>query len=327
MGADSVVIVVQDGSGVRYERCSLTPETPLLIGRGWDCDVILQDPQVDAKHAQLWIDSEGSYRWVDLEPLNGSKLKAAEGGGIESGASVRLGRSRLAIYSASHEVPPAVEPSRWDAVRRLLERPSWSFLSLGALFATALLTRLTDTVTPLTAETLVSVVSTLAFSLGIWVLFWGVLSKLWRDAMHFRAHVSIAACSGAVGYLIREVGAFIGWQIQDVEVSELLTTVGQAVLLFITLALTLGVATRLSKRVIFWLACGPGALLLLSIYVLPMLEDEEIEWYPTLVSSSYPPGWQIAKGKSLESFLDESPSLYESSAKRAADRAQELSEL
>jgi len=235
--------------------------------------------------------------------------------------------SQLAIYSASHEVAPAVQPSRWDAVRRLLERPLWSLLSLGALFITALLTRLSETVAPLTAETLVSVATTLAFGLGVWVLFWGVLSKLWRDSMHFRAHLSIAACAAASGYVIRELGEFIGWQIQNVEVSELITNIGQAVLLLVALALTLGVATRLSKRVIFWLACGPGALLLLSIYLLPMLEDEEIERYPTLVSGSYPPGWQIIEGRSLQNFLGESPSLYESSAKRAADRAKELSEL
>ena len=145
--------------------------------------------------------------------------------------------------------------------------------------------------------------------------------------MHFRAHLSIAAWTGVGAYLIAHIGGFIGWQIQSVEVSELLVAVGQALLLFVMLALTLGVATRLSKRAIFWLACGPGALLLVSIYVLPLLDDEEIEWYPKLVSSSYPPGWQISRGKSLQSFLDESPSLYDSSAKRAADRAKELSEL
>jgi len=325
MQSESVVIVVHDGSGVRYERFTLTPEQPLLIGRGWDCDVILQDPQVDAKHAELWIDQNGRYRWEDLDSLNGFKIKSAENGEFESGTSVRLGRSRLAVYSASHDVAPAVEPSRWDTVRRLLAQPVWSVLSLGALLATAVLARLAETVEPLSAESVVSVVSLLAFVTGIWVLFWGVLSKLWRDATHFGAHLSIAACAGVGAYLVGQVGDFVGWQLQSVEVSELLTSVGEAVLLFVTLAFTLGVATRLSKRAIFWLACGPGVLLLASIYLLPLLDDEVVEWYPTLVSGSYPPGWQITQGQSLEGFLEESPALYHDSAKRAADRAMELS--
>ena len=327
MNSNAIVIQVQDGSGVRYERCTLVPEQRLLIGRGWDCDVIVQDPQVDAKHGELWVSTDGAYRFRDLESLNGSKIAASDSGEIESGTSIRLGRSRLTIFSTSHTVPPAVEPSRWDAIRRLLEQPLWTGLSLAALMVIALLVRLSETIEPLSADTVVGVVSYLAFALGLWVLFWGVLSKLWRDAMHFRAHLSIAACAGVGAYLVSQVGRFVGWQIQSVDVSELLIAVGEAALLFVTLALTLGVATRLSKRAIFWFSCVPGALLLISIYVLPMLGDEDIEWYPTLVSGSYPPSWQLSGSDSLEGFLEKSPSLYESSAKRALERAQELSEL
>jgi len=327
MDSNTIVIAVQDGSGTRHERCTLNPEQPLIVGRGWDCDIILQDPQVDAKHAEIWLGTDGSYRWVDLETLNGSKIATLGNGEFGSGTSVRLGRSRLTVYSTSHSVAPAVEPSRWDGIRRLLEKPVWMTLSLAALLIAAVMVRLAESVEPLSAEIVVGVASFLAFALGLWVLFWGVLSKLWRDAMHFRAHLSIAAFGGVGGYLITQAGRFIGWQIQNVDVSEFLIASGEAVLLFITLALTLGVATRLSKRAIFWFACIPGGLLLISIYVLPMLGDEEIEWYPTVVSSSYPPGWQLVESETLEHFLDKAPALYDSSAKRAADRARELAEL
>ena len=96
MNSNAIVIQVQDGSGVRYERCTLVPEQRLLIGRGWDCDVIVQDPQVDAKHGELWVSTDGAYRFRDLESLNGSKIAASDSGQIESGA--RMCRRISIVY-------------------------------------------------------------------------------------------------------------------------------------------------------------------------------------------------------------------------------------
>ena len=160
--------------------------------------------------------------------------------------------------------------------------------------------------------------------LVLWVLFWGVITKLWRNTMHVRAHLSIGACAGVCVYLLTQAGSLLGWQTQSVDVSLLFETVGEAVLLFGALALTLGVATRLRRQTICWLAGVPGVLLLLSVYVLPLLGDEEVAWYPRLVTTSYPPAWQITESESLEGFLSDTPSLYDTSRERAEVRAKNL---
>lgn len=344
MSETSLVLVVRDGAGQRYERCELSACESIIVGRGWHCDIIVQDPQVDPEHVAVRLDEEGQLNCVDLNSLNGvqafetteGKRRAISGEpkpvrlvpevpqSFSSGATLRLGKSQLLIYTADHEVAAAVEPSRWDAIRQLFERPLWVALGLVVLSVSALLGRLGESVEPLSAEMIVSVLSWETLGIGVWVLFWGLLTKLWRNTMHLRAHLSIAAFSGAVGYLLAQLSDLLGWQLQSVNAESLLVTLGMAGLLFVVLVLTLGVATRLRRQAILWVASVPGFLLLLSMYAVPLLGDEEVDWFPQLVTSSYPPGWQLPKGQALDSFLSSSPELYDRTAKQAEARAQEL---
>ena len=328
-----LIVVIRDGASVRHERCSVSANQSVLIGRGWHCDIVLQDPEVDAEHAQLRLSENGELLCVDLGSLNGSHLAAGQLSGpqtephkIASGARLKLGRSRLDVFRSDHAVGPAVTPSRWDSIRQSLEQPLSTAVLLAALLATSVLSRLSLNVLPLSVEMIVSVATTLTFVCGAWVLFWGLLSKLWRDATHIRAHLSIVAAAGILVYLTAQLGRYIGWQLQSVEVTTFVLTVGHAFLIFAALALTLGVATRLRGKSILRLACVPAMLLIASVYLLPLLSEEKVAWYPETVTSSYPPGWQIAGGESLEEFIADSPSLFERSAEKAIKRAAELAE-
>ena len=323
----SIVVVVQDGANTRHERFVLNPERPLRVGRAFSNDLILQDQQIDATHGELQIDENGNFHWVDLDSLNGFLIDGSGDATFESGACIELGRTRLSIYKSDHEVGPATAPSRWEAIRSLLEQPQWAFSSLGLLLVVALLSRLAETIEPLSAETVISVVGRQVLGLGLWGLFWGLVTKLWRDAMHLRAHLSIGACAGICSYLVTQAAQFVGWQTQSIDVIEFISTTGEALLLFATLGLTFGVATRLRPRRILWLACVPGILLMLSVYILPLLSDDEPPWYPDLVADSYPPSWQLTDGESLEAFLGAADGLYDKSADRAAKRFAELEEL
>ena len=323
----SIVVVVQDGAMSRHERLALNPQRPLRVGRAFSNDLILQDQQIDPFHGELQIDEGGSFRWVDLDSLNGFSIDGSSDATFETGACIELGRTRLSIYKRDHEVGPATAPSRWEAIRSFLEQPQWAFTSIGLLLVVALLSRLAETIEPLSADTVISVAGRQVLGLGLWGLFWGLVTKLWRNTMHLRAHISIGACAGIGSYLITQAAQFVGWQMQSIDVIEFMSTSGEALLLFATVGLTLGVATRLRPRRILWLACIPGILLMLSVYLLPLLSDDEPPWYPDLVADSYPPSWQLADEESLDDFLGAADGLYDKSADRAAKRVAELEEL
>ncbi|MEO0437630.1 MAG: FHA domain-containing protein [Pseudomonadota bacterium] len=82
------------------------------IGRGYSNDVILSDEHADVSHAELEIDSEQRVWIRDLDSVNGTvrrkgrKRIAQEE--VASGDIFVIGRNRLRVLFANHEMPAAV---------------------------------------------------------------------------------------------------------------------------------------------------------------------------------------------------------------------------
>jgi pSer/pThr/pTyr-binding forkhead associated (FHA) protein len=76
------------------------------VGRGTDCDLVLDDDSVSRHHAELYRDQRGLYRLKDLESANGSFIdgqRAEEGQLIPEGAKLRFGDVELLFWKP----PPA----------------------------------------------------------------------------------------------------------------------------------------------------------------------------------------------------------------------------
>jgi len=67
-----------------------------VIGRGHDCDLVLDDPNVSRRHAQL-KQREGRWEIEDLGSTNGIKLngRRSQGGRLSPGDEITLGLTRL----------------------------------------------------------------------------------------------------------------------------------------------------------------------------------------------------------------------------------------
>lgn len=89
--------------GVRH---SLTDQ-PLVIGRGDDCDIVINDNSVSRRHARIDPRRDG-FNVVDLQSTNGTFVndKAIERAGIEDGDYVRVGNC-ICRFLAGHNVETA----------------------------------------------------------------------------------------------------------------------------------------------------------------------------------------------------------------------------
>lgn len=69
---------------------------PFVIGRSRECDLVLDDPNVSRRHAELRRE-DGGWAVVDLGSTNGIKLngKRSRGGRLNPGDEITLGLSRL----------------------------------------------------------------------------------------------------------------------------------------------------------------------------------------------------------------------------------------
>ena len=81
------------------------------VGRGADCDVVLDDDSVSRKHAELARDERGVYRLRDLESANGTFLDGKPVGReplvVPEGAKLRFGDVELLFWRPPAAMPPA----------------------------------------------------------------------------------------------------------------------------------------------------------------------------------------------------------------------------
>ena len=72
------------------------PSSGATIGRSRDCDVVLADPNVSRRHAELRPDGQGGWQVRDLGSTNGVKVNGRK---IDGPAPLQSG-DRLALGTA-----------------------------------------------------------------------------------------------------------------------------------------------------------------------------------------------------------------------------------
>jgi pSer/pThr/pTyr-binding forkhead associated (FHA) protein len=76
----------------------LIGSTGAVIGRSRDCDIVLSDPNVSRRHAEIRADGRGGWTIHDLGSTNGVKLNGQRANGpapLESGDRIALGTADL----------------------------------------------------------------------------------------------------------------------------------------------------------------------------------------------------------------------------------------
>ncbi|MDQ3962636.1 MAG: DUF3662 and FHA domain-containing protein [Actinomycetota bacterium] len=95
MSSAGGTLVLLDDKGRAKERISIT-ETPVVIGRMSTCDVVLADPNVSRRHAELRTEA-GRWLLVDLGSTNGTLVngKLAREHELRGGEDLSFGTSEL----------------------------------------------------------------------------------------------------------------------------------------------------------------------------------------------------------------------------------------
>lgn len=162
------------------------------IGRGYDNDVIVDDPYVAARHLRIFRDETGQLVAEDQGSANGTFV---DGGRIrlaslivDGGQPIRIGQTYLRVRDLNH----AVEPER-------LARPQWLILPvvLAVALAAAILgidgvkIWLTQ-VSEIRASSFVTPLLSIVALVVIWVGIWALLSRIFSGRSHFFRNLLIA---------------------------------------------------------------------------------------------------------------------------------------
>lgn len=299
----------RDGTVVRDDPVYAWPVT---LGRALDCDIVLDDPHVAARHARL--DEHGGALVLQVdETINGAHVgnrHVGSGAQIElaTGDVWRLGATRLRVRRAADMLAPerplsehalaasalhASHPADWMSLA------GWAVVVLGWMsFEQWLSTE--PGASP--AHILYSLLGAV-FGLAAWALLWGLGSKLFQGRLQFLTHLRIVLKYTVGWTLVTAVPpalAFVtGWS----ALSRIADLLGIAVLCALLLA-HLGVLLPGRRRM---LAMGLSTAFIVGIGLSGWIQHQRTgRWFSELFSATLlPPALRLAPAQPPRTLIED----------------------
>jgi pSer/pThr/pTyr-binding forkhead associated (FHA) protein len=166
--------------------------TEARIGRGYDNDVIVDDPYVAAQHLRVFRDENGQLVAEDMGSANGLFLDGGKSRHariiVDGQQSIRIGQTFLRVRETSH----AVERERVaQPERRTLPIVLAAALGILILAIDALKIWLVQTTEPKVSAYLTPLL-VIAGTVLAWVGLWALLSRIFAGRTHFLRNLLIA---------------------------------------------------------------------------------------------------------------------------------------
>ncbi|HYG55161.1 MAG TPA: FHA domain-containing protein [Burkholderiales bacterium] len=202
---------------IARHRVELRPEKEgVLVGRGYDNDIVLDDPYVAARHLRIARDASGALVAEDLGSANGlfvnQDRRRVASVSLAGGPTLRVGRTRLRIRQAGDAVPPeriARPRARlWPAVTLL------ALVALGGEFVTMWLRETTEQKLSAYVGPLVMLCVTVA----AWTSAWSVMSRIFCGRGRFERHLLIALGGVVALWALNELSPFVAYALSHREV-------------------------------------------------------------------------------------------------------------
>ncbi|MDB5921746.1 MAG: hypothetical protein JWN13_682 [Betaproteobacteria bacterium] len=170
---------------------------PVKIGRGYQADVLVDDPFIAPIHVAIASAGEERFTVLDLGSLNGFSLTASgkrlDTAEVGPDDLVRLGHTQIRIRTPSYAVP-AERPLQATALYR---RPA-AFMVIAVLVVALFLWN-AWIMTSDDDDKYVILLSTIGVItvIGIWISIWSVVSSAIGRRPNFAAH-GFVACAGVI---------------------------------------------------------------------------------------------------------------------------------
>lgn len=298
---------------------------PATLGRGYHNDIIIGDPHVCPEHVRLEISEEGQLGIRDLGSQNGlmvnQELHKEKLVALNSGDTVRIGRTTIRVFDPAHPVAPAQRLQRANPFLSWLSRPLtvWTsfLLSAACIVGWRYLGTWRDEEI---AETLGAAGFGAVIVTLIWAALWGVAGRLVRHKSRFRSHVALFSL-----FILLTIGAdFV------TSYADFLTNggVGATVLSYaLNMALCIGLlygsltlATEMNdKKRRVWCAFFALGMALAGVGFSQATKDR-FEPMPKYASTLEPYLASLAPAESLESYMAANAAVFASDMFEKTDK-------
>lgn len=246
-----LVIRIGDYGGDDIVTYHTAEKFPLTLGRGYANDIILPDPHVSARHAEIVHDGAG---WVLFDigqenaihhngaPLHNRQMR------LKSGDEFMLGLTPVAVFDPHH---PVIATEKVEHTHPVIAHLSsgmmpWVYFLLAVLF-----TVLSDYIeywSENTAAQMTKAAGGAALCLLLWAVPWAVTGRLSRHRSAYVAHIALASVFLLISLPVWALLDLTAFLTSENLFSDALFIIGNAAILGGLVYASLGVATHMTAR-------------------------------------------------------------------------------
>ena len=291
------------------------------IGRGYDNDVILNDPYLCARHLNLSIDEQGQWQAYDNNSINGSFIKGQkpllDGAVIASGDIISVGKSYLRFIYPQQPVAPAIRLSGLEGLLNWLSSPmvvvAIFCIYIGMLFGNYYMSSAVEIKT----SQMLSNVFAKFMVMSLLPLLFALLARSFKHDARVLTQLVVWYCFFIIFLLVNGLGTLISFNSNQDWLSSGFSYITQIGLLFSLLWATFYVAFHQNpmRRTMVAGAVTFGIYLLGYVYGAGNSADFSAK--PMYDNTLLAPEFAISSPVSIEQFISQSESIFESTTKKA----------
>lgn len=292
---------------------------PATIGRGFDNDVILTDPHIHPRHLRIDYDGDtctvsdlSTESGVIISKETGKAGKTRKKSPVKSGDTLRLGQTKIRVYTPEHPVAPTLPIQKTHPVFYWLSRSPnvWACaaLALSMTLGWSFLETWTD-------EPGVVIAGAAAVTVGtviLWAAAWSVAGRLIRHKAHFKSHTAMICLYMVAGVVAWYIEAYTDFLTNENWFSLIMSYGLNSILLGFLLYGSLTLATRmvrqrrLTSAVFFALGVMGG------IFVFSVVSAKNFSQQPLYTATLQPYLSQLAPADTIGEFMAGNEKLFAS---------------
>ncbi len=302
-----LILEILDRFGKVRERHLIT-QFPVRIGRGYDNDIILDDPYVSPSHIELLRDGSGHILVSDLKSENGlfslHPLVRHEVLSIEENQRIRIGHTDIRLRSRNFPIRETyidrVRPSQLHLIfTNMVMLPVFWLLTAG-LFT---FYYYQQSYRAITLNNLISQVLPLFIFIILWSSAWSIVSKVVTHKYYFAYHAILTSVVMAGFYLLEPLFSYIEFINPIYGLADNLSLISDLGLPMILLYGNLRQSTPLSKRRAGITAILTSVLVIGVLHLIAYVHEPAFNSQPQFSQVLKAPMFNPRKGQSIDHFF------------------------
>lgn len=273
------------------------------IGRGYDNDVVVDDPYVDPHHLSLHWDGQA----LRLHGLAAGASSLPET--LACGDQLRIGRSLLRFRSACYPLPPTRREHTGFDLLALLGKPLWQSGALLLCVALLLLNDYLDSASKYLVLKGASGMVSVLLAICVWAALWAFASRMIIHQWNFWRHTTIALLALTLLILLKAGGQYVAFALNLDGLAHSGGMAAEFLIAAAALMLHLGSATFASTRRLLIVSCSLSALLV-GLPLLFSLADRDFSSYPHYEITFKAPVFKLAGSRGSAEFFADAEKLF-----------------